>query len=410
MRRPCIGLAVVIACGVLPALAFAARAGTPDDSFGEHGKVILHQRGHANAVEVGRHHRIVLAGGNFYIPTTRFTLARLRSDGSLDRSFAHDGTKKTRFGTDAEPFDVALDRMGAIVAAGETCADDDHCDGAIVRYTRDGHLKRSFGHRGKLRFEYAPGFNLISAVSMVSQRRILIAGDTSPTACCAGRIGLARLHRDGTLDRSFGSGGRTIVDFPTPPPCTGTLDMAIDDHRRILVAGECYAADADVIHVARFTRNGKLDRTFGDGGFAIAHDLLFGSALGVDSQNRPYVSGAVPRNEGFAVARFTRSGHLDRSYGGNGVGFVEVEGFSHDIAIDSRDRAVLAGGDRNTYAFARLKRNGHPDRSFGERGRAVVGNWDAGWGWALGMDLDGRGRILGAGFRHYHFAVARLHG
>jgi uncharacterized delta-60 repeat protein len=401
-------------------IAFAVRAGTPDDSFGRHGKVLLHQRGYASSVEVGPHHRIVLGGANFYVNTTRFTLARLRSDGRLDPSFAGDGTKKTRFGTDANLFDIALDSRGGIVAAGETCADGDHCDGAVVRYTRDGHLKRSFGHRGKLRVEYAPGFNQVTAAHLASHHRILIAGDTSPDACCAGQIGVARLNPDGSLDRSFGTDGKTVVAFPTPPPCSGALDMAIDSHHRIVVAGECHAAD--VMYAARFTRDGKLDQTFGKDGFASLRGRFAPQtyvATGVDSQDRVYVSGTAIHTVGFAVARFTARGEIDRSYGRKGVGIERFEdGISHDLAIDSKDRAVLAGGDRNTYAFARFKRNGDVDRSFGENGRAIVRNWGAanarpdgaGWGWALGIDIDGRGRILGAGFRHHHFAAARVHG
>jgi hypothetical protein len=44
--------------------------------------------------------------------------------------------------------------------------------------------------------------------------------------------------------------------------------MAVDSHHRILVAGSGYAASE--IEVARFTRNGRLDRSFGQGGFASA--------------------------------------------------------------------------------------------------------------------------------------------
>jgi uncharacterized delta-60 repeat protein len=105
--------------------------GSPDDSFGDQGVLILslRSRGYvgsvADALRVTEDGGTVLAGGSLtdrqdYGPVD-FVLVRLDAAGSPDRSFREGGTWTTDFASgDDDAYDVALQDDGKIVAAGES--------------------------------------------------------------------------------------------------------------------------------------------------------------------------------------------------------------------------------------------------------------------------------------------------
>src|SRR5262249_33831932 len=107
----------------------------------------------ANALVVQPDGKIVVAGGSAYASgendTTSdyFALVRYRANGSLDPRFGKRGIVTTPFGTgDGRAFAVVLQRDGKLVAAGES----DPGGVALVRYNPDGSLDRSFGSGGKV--------------------------------------------------------------------------------------------------------------------------------------------------------------------------------------------------------------------------------------------------------------------
>jgi uncharacterized delta-60 repeat protein len=408
--------AVVSAAVALAGVAFGARAGTLDHSFAGDGKTKIGDlTGYAQTVEVGRHKRIVAAGfgGNQFGPGDSFAVARLRANGKPDRSFSHDGIKETDFGSMAAANDIALTHRGGIVAAGLTCKDRNTCDAAVVRYQRDGDVKRSFGHKGRVRLNFGPGSDVAYAVGFGSLHRILVAGANCPPGSPGCNIAIARLEPNGTLDRSFGTGaprtGMVVTQFgPPSDQCGGAADMSVVDVKgRFLVAGSCAHGEVDV---ALFRPDGSLQRPdFGDNGVARA-DVGFKYATAMDlASGGGIVVGGDRGREGFGVVRFTRRGKLDRSFGSNGVASTKVRGPSRDLAVDSKGRIVLAGGSGSAFAFARFRPNGKLDRSFANDGRKVVdGDW--GFGYALGVTTDRRDRIVGSGFKQRRFALVRLNG
>jgi uncharacterized delta-60 repeat protein len=318
-RRLIVALALAIVVLAAP-IAHAARAGSPDDSFGGDGKVLIKDlTGYANAVEVGRHGRIVAAGfgGNRFAPGADFALARLKPNGHLDHSFSGDGIKETEFGNLAAVQAIAIGSRGGVVAAGYTCETRLSCDSAaVVRYARDGHLQRSFGDHGKVRIRFGPGENFASAVE-IDQHRFVIGGGNCPDSHPGCELGIARLNHDGTLDRSFGDGGKVVTDFdssPVPGGCPdsiGIAGMQVDADEGIVVGGTCDNGD---VALARFNSFGDPDSRFGNGG-KVRMDLGFergATDLAIDQGHRLDVAGTIGHS-GFDVARFTQSGKLDRS-------------------------------------------------------------------------------------------------
>jgi uncharacterized delta-60 repeat protein len=410
--------ALVMAAVILTVgLAYADDAGKLDHSFGGDGKVLVKDlTGYAESVTVGHHGRIVAAGfaGNQWGPGDPIAVARLLPDGRLARSFSHDGIKRTHFGNLAAANDVAVTRDGGIVVAGETCIVKDSCEAAVVRYTKDGHLKRSFGDHGKLSIEFTkvPGSDSANSVAIDSHGRFVIAGAACRSAVPGCDVALTRLKRDGSIDRAFTNGSKAFYTDFNPGPggscreSTGATSMRLDSQGRVLAAGTCEKGD---IGLVRVKPDGHLDRRFGDRG-TVRADLGFvdgAEDVGIDSDGRIVVSGAIKRR-GFAVARFHSDGWLDRSFGNDGKATAKAGGARNELAIDSRDRIVVAGGGGQAFVFARFKSNGLLDRSFGDGAFAVGKGW--GYGSALSVATDQRDRIVASGFKKRRFALMRLHG
>ena len=106
-------------------------------------------------------------------------------------------------------------------------------------------------------------------------------------------------------------------------------------------------------------------------------------ALAADSQGRIGLAGGVLRTEdpeddttAAAVARLTKDGAVDTSFGTDGIA-KNADGFSNfamDLAIDTNDRLVTAGyvqsnGDgRAAFEVTRRLPDGSPDQRFAKEG------------------------------------------
>jgi uncharacterized delta-60 repeat protein len=179
---------------------------------------------------------------------------------------------------------------------------------------------------------------------------------------------------------------------------------------RIVAAGRMYNRYGQIFAVARYLPDGRPDRTFSGDGLASV-DMGGGyegaEALVVQRDGKVLIAGgAGPSSLRFALARFLRSGRLDRSFSRDGrafIGFgVKRWGWAHALALRGDGRIIVAGGSslgqigRSKIALIRLTRRGALDRSFGSRGKTLT-NPALGGGSANAMLVQPDGRIVVAG-------------
>ena len=317
--------------------------------------------------------------------------AGLRDRVNLDRSFGGDGKVLLPYGnTDQGVTDVAVDRDGRIVLAGVGEIDS---DGAfmVARLLPSGQRDRSFGQRGLVKTGFRPDLpdgtwsDIPYAVAMQGDGKIVVAGKTvDPNSDSS--VALARYLPGGALDDSFGDGGRVITDLTcTENVCSlhHAADMVIQPDGKIVVAGIGYVGPTPSIGVMRYLPNGRLDDSFGQGGFT-ATELAYGnvSAYAVALHMGGLVVAGTTTSE-FVTARYHADGSVDRSFGTNGVTYVGVgpPGYyqaPQGIAADRSDRIVLGGfiqtdslPDTFEYVAVRLRPNGHPDETFSGDGVAI---------------------------------------
>jgi uncharacterized delta-60 repeat protein len=198
-------------------------------------------------------------------------------------------------------------------------------------------------------------------------------------------IVLAGFDHDGRPDPSFGRNGHTTAHFaPAGAVYRQLLDLVADPaHRALLVLGTFVPAGADYRYVVyRFDLDGRLDRSFGSGGRILVEPRIgiraITSRVGVQADGKVVAFGAVmvgARNKLF-VARYTARGRPDRSFGRGGGVLLDLAPASQFLdyqatgAVLPDGKLVVAGSaaTRNTLVY-RLQPDGSLDRTFAHGGR-----------------------------------------
>jgi uncharacterized delta-60 repeat protein len=221
----------------------------------------------------------------------------------------------------------------------------------------------------------------------------------------------------GSLDPSFGSGGKIIMRNLGASQDIARA-VAIQADGKILVGGE---TDTPAWHasLARYLPTGALDTTFGTGGKII---MPFGTSVtGIAVQ--PDAKIVVSTGFGFGVARFLENGSLDPAFQWIGHVSIPFPDFSdaRAVAVQPDGKIVVAGtawiGDTTQFAVARMESDGTRDITFNVDGIAtfsVLGDHDLATSVALETSGTTTLHIVVAGSSHTPnanaLAVIRLNG
>jgi uncharacterized delta-60 repeat protein len=282
--------------------------GSLDTSFGGDGKVttaIGSGYDVAYAVAVQADGKIVAAGSCETSSTDDFCLARYSSDGSLDTSFDGDGKVNTHIRGDDIAAGVAVQADGRIVAAG-TCLISSNWGFCLARYSSDGSLDTTFDGDGKVTTAFSSEADLGNTVAVQADGKIVAAGecnvDTTPGPG-NGVFCLARYNSDGSLDTSFDGDGKVTTDISSRGD--GVVAVAVQADGKIVAAGGCKS----VFCLARYNGNGSLDTSFGGGGkviTAIGTDFDRASAVVVQADGRIVAAGGCSSdsNWDYCLARY----------------------------------------------------------------------------------------------------------
>ena len=279
-----------------------------------------------------------------------------------------------------------------------------------------GDLDPSFGSGGKVLTDFS-GLSEDHARSVAVEPggKVVVAGFSDMGG---GRdFALARYHHDGSLDPSFGSGGKVLTDFGGPSDLA--LDAALAPNGKIVAAG---TSDFDFA-VARYNRDGSLDPSFGSGGTVITGfgPGSFDEAWGVALEPGGKIVVAGESGGDFALVRYDRNGNLDPSFGSGGKVLTDIGGASSDAALAvavEPDGKIVATGNTGTapftdfdFALVRYNRDGNVDPTFGSGGRVVTAFGVARFDEAWGVAIQPEGKIVVAGLTDApaddEFAVAR---
>jgi uncharacterized delta-60 repeat protein len=301
----------------------------------------------------------VAAGIGYFIFAVASALAGFIPAGTIDNNFGDEGITDTTFGgsqSDDRANDlVALPPHGRLIVVGEGVVDDSNTedDFALAGYEPEGHRDTNFGNGGLQTTDFRGGDDQAQAIALAPEGRFVVAGtaDAGPSSARE-LVAVARYKPNGRLDRTFGDDGMVTTRMP---------NSELDQGHDVVVAG-----------------NGEIT---------------------VAGESRPN-SGGIR----FALVRYKTDGSLDDGFSGDGrvtTAFPGRDGFDEATAIAAAGRKVVAAGESDLgsfpdFALARYRRDGSLDPGFGGDGRVttdVLGGSDQ----AQDVLVQPNGRIVTAG-------------
>ncbi|HVQ39504.1 MAG TPA: Calx-beta domain-containing protein [Pyrinomonadaceae bacterium] len=386
-----------------PAISCAA-----DLTFDTSGKTTTDFQGGidgATAVAVQSDGKILVAGR----AGSDFALARLNSDGTMDASFGTGGRVYTDFFLGFDSAETMLIQPdGKIVVAGSTVFDT-YKDFALVRYNPDGSLDTGFGIGGKVTTDFNKGEDAAYGIALQSDGRIVAAGGTGGTSFSSADFGLARYNTNGSLDTTFGDGGRLVTDLGNDSEQAN--GVAIQTDGKIVVSGYTVINNIDSnFALTRYNTNGTLDTAFDTDG-KVTTD--FGStdtsqAVAIQTDGKIVAAGRGAGGagglSGFAVARYNTNGGLDPTFDGDGKITIATSGnvdTAEAVVIQPDGKIVAAGwgGDGSSgldFVAIRYTTTGAPDPTFDGDGKAATPFFNGDFAYAAALQADGKIVLAGS--------------
>ncbi len=308
--------------------------GATDTTYGAQGKVTADLKTDgtssydvAEGIALAPNGSAVIAGWTTN-PTSNYALARFSTAGGLDTSFDTSGYVVTPFtpmptwNGDVLGLAVVVQPDGKPVFGGKILEMGGYHHPVIARFKTTGALDDTFGSNDTGWFSrqaYVGAAPLDSsddecaALALAPGDKIVGAGTTEQGGR---RFFVVRLDNKGKLDASFGSGGFTQIPFPKD--ATAHSVHTLPDGR-VLVTG---VTDAKMV-VARLDANGLLDTAFGGSGKVIVDvgapvaDISVRSVL--DPSGRVVLSAATGADNDVVIARVLENGTVDTSFGSGGI-------------------------------------------------------------------------------------------
>ena len=348
--------------------------GTLDAAFGTGGKVATDFGGSddfANAILRQPDGKIVVIGQrNFELNGYDIVLARYTATGALDTTFGTGGKVITDFGNGDEYMQAAaLQADGKIVVGGGT-GDLFFPDFSVVRYNGNGTLDTSFGTGGRVTTPIGGGPGAASEVLLQPDGKIVALGYSGFTGGSFD-FAVVRINPNGTFDSSFGTGGQTATDFGN----TASLAFggALQPDGRVIAVG--YTSPTNLTEgataLARYNVDGSLDNSFGTGGKVVIDAGDGGdtaNAIALQSNGKFVVAGftgfggflSPGLNASFSVIKFNGNGTPDTSFGSGGRVSTDFDNgldSATSLALQPDGKVLVAGSTSNSasqdFALAR---------------------------------------------------------
>ena len=237
--------------------------GHVDSSFGTGGKATTSwgTSGISKTVAIAPDGKIVAAGWSIVRGSQQFAVARYLPNGHLDRSFGTAGQVSTSLGQASAVEGVVVQSDGKVVAAGYV-TEPGHVDHvALVRYLVNGNSDPTFGANGTVVTDLG-GHNLARALALQPDGKIVAAGHMVTSRSF---FAVVRYDTNGQPDASFGNGGVALTDFGADAVA---FAVAVSPGGNILAGGFAYPPGQVVANfaLASYTPSGSLDPSFGSGG------------------------------------------------------------------------------------------------------------------------------------------------
>jgi uncharacterized delta-60 repeat protein len=307
--------------------------GTLDPTYGSGGFVSTGVAGLAEGIAMA-----ALADGSVVVAgiaggtgaECEYGVFKYTAAGELDTSFGASGVVTVDPGTGcAEYHNVQLAADGSVLAAG----------------TLFGTPMVTHGHKFSPAGERAPTYAINEAGVLVEGSALQADGKLVLTGARSGDFWVARYNVDGQRDIGFGGSGFVTTDFGAGNDTA--YGVVPQPGGKLLVVGLA----GTTIAMARYNANGSLDATFGAGGRATTttvYETRSPTPLAISGDQLLFV-GRTAADDRPAVARLYDTGAVDTTFGVDGIAAVDfgVAGTTANtggfgIAVDADGRILIS--------------------------------------------------------------------
>jgi uncharacterized delta-60 repeat protein len=326
------------------------------------------------------------------------SLMRLNADDTLDTTFGNGGIVTTNFpGGSITIGAILITPDHKIVAAGESNTSGSLIQNfAVLRYNADGSLDTTFGSGGEAFIPVSESGSKASvdgasSVALDPSGKLIIAGSATSTQFdfktgnYPSAVAMIRLNPNGSLDTTFGSGGKVVGtsagDYDNTWSALQLLPAGSSNYKIELTGSD----NGNV--VAQFNQNGSKNTSFSKSGEVNLVDGAGQVAFTPDGSGN-FVEAWSTTQGGYVLVRYLASGAPDPSFGTAGKvtgnissllppGTTATSDWISSVTVDGSGR-VLVAGELTTSAqpsqggydsmLLRFNSSGTPDSSFGTNG------------------------------------------
>ena len=273
--------------------------GQIDAGFGTAGSTFVPNLQHN--VRIAPDQTIVLGGLDSTQPNNALIFTRLTVDGIVDPSFGTNGRTDVLLADAVQGGNAQLEVTSGGVVYAYSYGAGAARDFALFRLTANGLPDATWGTAGRVNVAPTNRQDDLRATRLQSVDKIVLLARTRRAAFPSQQeFLLARLNSDGSLDASFGTGG-VVETLVSPVVASGNdfasaLRVLADG--RIIVAGRfnsTLATGQDIV-VMRYLANGTLDPAFGSGGIktvGLSRVTDSANALDIDDDGTIVIGGDI---------------------------------------------------------------------------------------------------------------------
>lgn len=385
--------------GATNANAGVAGLGELNDAFASDGTVVYNRGGAGLATKDAGWATVVQPDGKVIVvgETTdngdafsTFLIMRYLPNGTLDPSFSTDGIQRVGFGNQfARASGVVIDSLGRIVVGGTTSDahdyEDDSAQFAVTRLLPDGDVDTTYGTNGRTTTSFSVGGGAESlGVALGANDKVVLVGYAQKLGAGNNLTGIttARFTSAGTLDNTYGTGGKTTL-ATGGVHAIGTA-VAIDWDYEVYVAVDYFSGGSSRAAILKLKNDGTAQADFGPSGLREyplpgISDFTTSIAIQDGGQGR-VVLGAASTPGNHVVPRLVgvnqTTGALDGTFGSGGFVVGTDDSIVDALALTSNDSIVAAGeiaiGPSPSQVVAMYSPNGTKVANFGTNGSSIL--------------------------------------
>jgi uncharacterized delta-60 repeat protein len=276
--------------------------------------------------------------------SSRYHLARLYSDGSLDSTFFATGS-----GVNSTIWSLAVQTDGRIVIGGDFTSINGTTRTRIARLNANGTVDGSFLPTNTIN-------GSVLALAVQTNNAVIIGGNFSQGTFPSYN---ARLNADGTTDTSFSS-----------YPNGAVYAIAIQTDGKIVIGGAFTTVNgANRYRIARLNTDGSLDNTFQNGLAGASSNVR---CIQIQGDGKILIGGDFTTVNGSYrnyVARLNTDGSVDNGFGNSAAGVLGAGSPVYSLAVQP-DNNIVVGGTFTSYNsvnmshVARIYPDGTRDTTF----------------------------------------------